>query len=340
VRVNPDMVTRFGLQLGHEVTGPARYGGRGPLLIGVTKVHGQTPEEARRVTPFNDCLAVHPHKRLRLETGKEPFSTRLIDLLVPLGMGSRGLIIAPPRAGKTTILHQMAVGIHTNHPEVDLFLLLLDERPEEVTEFRRLGAGTVVASSFDAEPEIHRRIAEMTMHHAHHLAERGRDVVILCDSLTRLARANNLRGGSGRTGTGGLDINALRFPRMLFGAARAIDGGGSLTIIATVLVETGSRMDDVIFEEFKGTGNWEMRLDRRLAEQRLYPAVDILASGTRKEELLYDETENRLATVLRRILVRTGSPDQALRQVIDAFEKTPSNAALLQGVAALQGGQR
>ncbi|HVB74648.1 MAG TPA: transcription termination factor Rho [Ktedonobacteraceae bacterium] len=294
--------------------------------------------------PFEKLTAIHPNRRITLETGSTPLTTRLIDLFVPLGFGQRALIVAPPQAGKTTVLRQIAAAIQKNYPDAQLFLCLVDERPEEVTEWRTEVQGPHVkmyASSFDQQLAKHGRIVEQAMHDAKILVEQGRDVIILLDSLTRLARAHNLssemwdgprnqRGGS-RTLSGGIDARALEVGRRVFGAARAIEEGGSLTIVASCLVETGSRLDEVVYEEFKGTGNLELRLSRELADRRVYPAIDLASSSTRQEERLLTEQEQRAMTLMRR-KVADLPKREITEQVLRLIEKTPSNAQLIEAV--------
>lgn len=294
--------------------------------------------------PFEKLTAIHPNRRITLETGSTPLTTRLIDLFVPLGFGQRALIVAPPQAGKTTVLRQIAAAIQKNYPDAQLFLCLVDERPEEVTEWRTEVQGPHVkmyASSFDQQLAKHGRIVEQAMHDAKILVEQGRDVIILLDSLTRLARAHNLssemwdgprnqRGGS-RTLSGGIDARALEVGRRVFGAARAIEEGGSLTIVASCLVETGSRLDEVVYEEFKGTGNLELRLSRELADRRVYPAIDLASSSTRQEERLLTEQEQRAMTLMRR-KVADLPKREITEQVLRLIEKTPSNAQLVEAV--------
>jgi transcription termination factor Rho len=294
--------------------------------------------------PFEKLTAIHPNRRITLETDAAPLTTRLIDLFVPLGFGQRALVVAPPKAGKTTVLRQIAMAIQKNFPDAQLFLCLVDERPEEVTEWRTEVQGPGVklyASSFDQQLAKHGRIAEQAMHDAKVLVEQGRDVIILLDSLTRLARAHNLssemwegprnqRGGS-RTLSGGIDARALEVGRRVFGAARAIEEGGSLTIVASCLVETGSRLDEVVYEEFKGTGNLEIRLSRELADRRIFPAIDLAASSTRQEERLLSEQEQRAMVLMRRKLADLPKRE-ITEQVIHLLEKTPSNAQLVEAI--------
>ncbi len=298
-------------------------------------------------TPFDKLTPIHPNRRITLETGTTPIATRLIDLLVPIGFGQRGLVVSPPKAGKTTILRQIAAAVLANHPEAKLFLCLVDERPEEVTEWRmevRGPAVTLYASSFDEASGRHGRVVEQALNDARRLVEQGHDVVILLDSLTRLARAHNVnsdmwegprnrRGGSygSRTLSGGIDARALEVGRRVFGAARTIEEGGSLTIIASCLVETGSRLDEVVYEEFKGTGNLEIRLSRELAERRIFPAIDIAESSTRQEERLLSPDELRATAVLRRKMADLPRRDGA-EQLIRLFEKTKSNEQLIEAI--------
>jgi transcription termination factor Rho len=332
------MLRRFGLRPGQEITGlarPARGGERAPTLERVDSIEGLALDEALNLPSFADLPAEPPTQRLSLETTPERLTTRALDLLAPVGKGQRGLIVAPPKAGKTRFLEEIAYGIKENHPEVVLQLWLIDERPEEVTVFRRLGAGQVIAASFDDAAGGQLRLAELALARAQRLVERGRDVFVLVDSLTRLARAANLQlSGGGRTMSGGLDTRALQFPRRLFGAARQVENGGSLTLLATALVETGSRLDEFVFEEFKGTGNWEVRLDRRLAERRLFPAIDVGASSTRREELLYSEREAPVIQRLRRRLVDAGQPPFGpTERLITLLQNSNNNAQLLEGMA-------
>ena len=335
IYVSQTQIKRFALKTGDLVSGQVRppkdsekYFG----LLRVEQVNGLDPETARNRPSFDDLTPIYPNERLVLETTPEEISGRLIDLISPIGKGQRGMIVAPPKAGKTTLLKTVANAVAENHPEVVLLVLLIDERPEEVTDIRRFVRGTVVSSTFDETPENHMRVAEMVLEQAKRLVESGRDVVILMDSLTRYTRASNLTvNPSGRTLTGGLDPAALYRPKRFFGAARNIEEGGSLTILATALVETGSRMDDHIFEEFKGTGNMELGLDRALADRRIFPAVDIVRSGTRHDELLYDEETLRRLTQLRRILSGL-SDEEATGLLIDRLKHTKSNREFLKMV--------
>ena len=334
VYVSQSQIRRFALRNGDYVTGQVRqpkdsekyYG-----LLRVETVNGVDPDTARRRPAFEELTPIFPNSMLSLETESTELSQRLVDLFAPIGRGQRGLIVSPPKAGKTMLLKSIAHGISQNHPEVHLMVLLVGERPEEVTDMRRSVRGEVIASTFDEPVEDHTRVAEIAIERARRLVETGTDVVILMDSITRLARAYNLAvPTSGRTLSGGIDPIALYPPKRFFGSARNIEEGGSLTIIATCLIETGSRMDDVIFEEFKGTGNMEIRLDRRLAEKRIYPAIDIFASSTRREDLLFGEEELRQVWLLRRMaaMVGDGGTD-ATERVIERVSKTEKNAEFL-----------
>ncbi len=334
------MVRQFGLRTGHRLSAtwkPPSKGQQSPSVGQILTVEGISVDDAPQWQHFDQMTAESPTRRVRLERGPDDFSGRMIDLFVPLGLGQRGLIIAQPMAGKTTLLKNIARSIAERNPETERFILLVDERPEEVTDFRRAEVGQVIGSSFDSGIENHLKNAELLLQRAQRLVEMGKDVVMLVDSLTRLARASNLTSRGGRTGTGGLDTMALQFPRKLFGAARATDTGGSLTILATVLVDTGSRLDDVVYEEFKGTGNWELRLDRKLAEARLFPAIDIPASGTRREELLFSPVELAAAGSLRRFLrSHSGDKQDQLDMLLKWLNKFPSNQAIMDAMAQLQ----
>lgn len=335
VYVSQTQIKRFGLKTGDQIAGQARppkdsekyYG-----LLRVELVNGLDPETARRRVSFDDLVPIYPDERIVLETTPNEIAGRLIDIIAPIGKGQRGMIVAPPKAGKTTLLKTVANAVATNHPEMILLVLLIDERPEEVTDIRRSVKGEVISSTFDETPENHMRVADIVLEQAKRLVEAGKDVIVLMDSLTRYTRASNLTvNPSGRTLSGGLDPAALYRPKRFFGAARNIENGGSLTILATALVETGSRMDDHIFEEFKGTGNMELDLDRSLADRRIFPAVDILRSGTRHDELLYDEDTLRKITQLRRLLA--GLPGtEATELLIDRLKHTKSNAEFLKVV--------
>jgi len=309
-------------------------GGRAPRLSEVRAVNGVPLEEFARRRSFSQLTSVDPFERIRLETDPDELSTRVIDLLTPIGKGQRCLIVAPPRAGKTTLLQRIASAITRNHPEIHLIVLLVDERPEEVTDMKRSVRGEVIASSSDDVARNHVSVARIVLERARRLVEVGRDVVILLDSLTRLARAHNTATpGTGRTLSGGLDARTMEQPRRLFGAARKAEEGGSLTVIATALVDTGSRMDDVIFQEFKGTGNMELVLDRALFEQRIYPALDIARSGTRKEEKLFAREDIPRVHKLRRVLFEM-KPHDAMMKLLDKLSKYPTNAAFLKALDA------
>ncbi|MDR7279793.1 transcription termination factor Rho [Catenuloplanes atrovinosus] len=329
VSVPMSVVNRHGLRRGDHLTGSAAGG----QLTKVLTVDGGDPEDARRRPDFYKLTPLYPQQRLRLETDAESLTNRVIDLAMPIGKGQRALIISPPKAGKTMVLQSLANAISTNHPEAHLMVVLVDERPEEVTDMRRSVDGEVVAATFDRPPHEHTTVAELAIERAKRLVEKGRDVVVLLDSITRLARAYNLQARSGgRTLTGGLDTSALYPPKQLLGAGRNIENGGSLTIIATALVETGSQMDTVIFEEFKGTGNAELKLDRKIAERRVFPAVDLHATGTRREEILLAPDELVVVQRLRRALAAADS-GQAIEQLLGQLRKTGSNVELLMRLA-------
>ena len=333
VYVSPVQIKRFRLDTGDKVKGikrTPREGEKFPALIFVGEVNGQHPENAMKRTKFDDLIPIYPDKRLKLETKPEEYTMRLMDLLSPIGKGQRGMIVAPPKAGKTTILKKIANSITTNNPDVELIVLLIDERPEEVTDMRRSIKGDVIYSTFDELPEHHVKVAEMVLERGKRLVEQKKDVVILLDSITRLARAYNLViPASGRTLSGGLDPAALNKTKRFFGAARNTENAGSLTILATALVETGSRMDDVIFEEFKGTGNMEVHLDRKLSEKRIFPAIDINKSGTRKEELLLDKEELDTVFALRKTMANM-SAQEMTEQLIEQIVTTKSNEEFLE----------
>ncbi|HEX6971415.1 MAG TPA: transcription termination factor Rho [Limnochordia bacterium] len=332
VYVGPSQIRRFNLRTGDAVLGQARPpkdGERYYALLRVKAVNLRDPEEGLRRPHFDDLTPIYPNERLRLEVDPKEIATRLIDVIAPLGKGQRGMIVAPPKAGKTTVLKKIANSITGNHPEVELMVLLIDERPEEVTDMERSVEGEVISSTFDMPPENHTRVADIVLERARRLVEHGADVVILLDSITRLARAHNLVvPPSGRTLSGGVDPAALHRPKRFFGAARNIEEGGSLTILATALVETGSRMDEVIYEEFKGTGNMELHLDRKLAERRIFPAIDIYRSGTRKEELLFTPKELEAAFLLRKALGSLGTAETT-DLLIDRLTHTKSNAEFI-----------
>ena len=331
VYISPVQIKRFHLDTGDMVKGIKRTpkeGEKFPALIYVGEVN--SPEVAMKRTPFDDLTPIYPNKRLKLETIPTEYTMRLMDLLSPIGKGQRGMIVAPPKAGKTTILKKIANSITTNNPEVELIVLLIDERPEEVTDMKRSIKGDVIYSTFDELPEHHVKVAEMVLERAKRLTEQKKDVVILLDSITRLARAYNLViPTSGRTLSGGLDPSALHKPKRFFGAARNTEDAGSLTILATALVETGSRMDDVIFEEFKGTGNMEVHLDRKLSEKRIFPAIDINKSGTRKEELLLSKEELETVFALRKAMSNM-STQEMTEQLIDQILTTKSNEEFIE----------
>ena len=342
VYVSISQVRRFALRKGDEVEGACRPAGSNekyPALLRIDTVSGLTPDEARTRSKFEDLTPLFPDQKLRLEVPGDPanVTARIVDLISPIGKGQRGLIVSPPKAGKTTVLKQIAHSIESNNPEVHLMVLLVDERPEEVTDMRRSVNGEVIASTFDRPSEEHTQVAELAMERARRLVELGRDVVIVLDGITRLARAYNLaQPASGRIMSGGIDTGALYPPKKFFGSARNIEEGGSLTILATALVETGSRMDEVIFEEFKGTGNMELRLDRKLSERRLYPALDVNASSTRHEELLFDRNQLQQVWKLRRVLNalgNEGSEAAGLQLLMDKIKTTKSNDEFLAEIA-------
>lgn len=335
IYVSPSQIRRLGLRTGLVVEGPIRLpieGQENFALMQVEAVNNHAPEEKLRGTVFEDLTPLHPNQRLGLETTAEDLSMRVVDLVTPIGKGQRGLIVSPPRAGKTVLLQRIAQALKKNHPEAYLMVLLIDERPEEVTEMVRNVAGPgaeVVASTFDEPSSEHVHVAEIVLEKAKRMVEDGRDVVILLDSITRLARAHNTEAPSGgRLLSGGLDSNAMQKPKRFFGAARHIEEGGSLTILATALIDTGSRMDEVIFEEFKGTGNMELHLDRRLVDKRVWPAIDINRSGTRKEELLLHPDEVDRIRILRRVLADM-HPVEAMELLTTRLRKTKSNAEFL-----------
>lgn len=328
VYISPVQIRRFRLDNGDKIKGIARLpkeGERFPALIFVGEVNGESPENLYKRKKFDDLTPIYPEEKIKLETTSNEYAMRMIDLICPIGKGQRGMIVAPPKVGKTTLLKKIANSITANHPEIELIVLLIDERPEEVTDMKRSIKGDVIYSTFDELPEHHVKVAEMVLERAKRLTEQGKDVVILLDSITRLARAYNLTvPPSGRTLTGGLDPAALYMPKKFFGAARNMREGGSLTILATALVETGSKMDDVIFEEFKGTGNMELVLNRRLAEKRIFPAVDIAKSGTRREELLLTKDEREVVTALHKELSGNRS-EEFMEQMLDLFKRTQNN---------------
>jgi len=341
VYVSMSQIRRFGLRRGDEVSGlirPPKDSEKYYALLRIEHVNGLDPETARRRPPFDKLTALFPDQRLRLEHDPKGYTERILDLVCPIGKGQRGMVVSPPKAGKTTILKQIANSIIENSPDVHVVVLLVDERPEEVTDWKRtVKAAEVVASTFDRPADDHIQVTELVLERAKRLVEGGQDVAILCDSITRMARAYNLAApASGKILSGGVDSTALYPPKRFFGAARNIEEGGSLTIIASCLVETGSRMDEVIFEEFKGTGNMEVRLDRTLAEKRLFPAINVEGSGTRKEELLMSEEELGLAWRLRRVLHALDA-GQAIELLIDKMKSTKSNEAFLKEIAKTPG---
>lgn len=337
IYISQSQITRFDLRNGDKVSGPARppkanerfYG-----LMQITTVNGRDPEIAKERDHFPSLTPLYPNQQMTLETSKERIASRLIDVVSPIGFGQRGLIVSPPKAGKTTVLKEIANGITENHPDTELIVLLIDERPEEVTDIERSVKGDVVYSTFDQKPENHVRIAELVMQRAMRLVEDKRDVVVLLDSITRLARAYNLVvKPSGRTLSGGLDPASFYFPKRFFGSARNIEDGGSLTILATALVDTGSRMDDLIYEEFKGTGNMELHLSRQLAERRIFPAIDMKRSGTRKEELLVEADKLNQIWKLRKLMESDGL--HYTDQLIQLMSNTESNESFFQQLDAI-----
>jgi transcription termination factor Rho len=335
IYVSPSQIRRMGLKTGLVVEGPIRLPIEGQdnfALMQVELVNGGNPDESSSITGFDDLTALHPNSRLVLESGADDISGRVVDLVTPIGKGQRGLIVSPPRAGKTVLLQRMALSILKNHPDCYVFVLLIDERPEEVTDMQRTVSGPnveVVASTFDEPPEEHIHVSEIVLEKAKRLVERKRDVVILLDSITRLARAHNTESPSGgKLLSGGLDSNAMQKPKRFFGAARNVEEGGSLTILATALIDTGSRMDDVIFEEFKGTGNMELHLERRLVDKRVWPAIDISASGTRKEELLRSKEELQWIYILHKVLSDM-SPVEAMELLTSRMARSKTNAEFL-----------
>lgn len=332
IYISPAQIRRFDLKKGDTVTGsirPPKDKEKYFALLKVDSINDTTPEKARERILFENLTPLYPNERLVMETAKDKLAMRVLDLTAPIGKGQRGLIVAPPRTGKTILMQNIANSIAQNNPEIVLMVLLIDERPEEVTDMQRIVKGEVIASTFDEPPERHVQVAEMAIEKARRLVEHGKHVVILLDSITRLARAyNTVQPHSGKILTGGIDANALHKPKRFFGAARNIEQGGSLTIIATALIDTGSRMDEVIFEEFKGTGNMELVLDRRLADRRCYPAIDLIKSGTRKEELLYHPNELEKIYLLRQAVADL-SPIDAMNLLLGRLKKTNSNVEFL-----------
>ena len=330
IYVSPSQIRRFNLRTGDEVQGKVRESKEGEkfkALLYVERVNGENPERAVGRKSFESLTPIYPEERIHLETNNEnDLSSRLMDIICPIGKGQRGLIVAPPKAGKTTLLKKVAQNISKNYPEVKLIVLLIDERPEEVTDMKRSINGDVIYSTFDEEPQNHAKVSQMVLERAKRMVEQGKDVVILLDSLTRLSRAYNLTiTPTGRTLSGGLDPGALIMPKKFFGTARNVEEGGSLTILATALVDTGSRMDDMIFEEFKGTGNMEVHLDRKLQERRIFPAIDIYKSGTRKEDLILSDEEKEVAYSIRRVMYRDGNVENVTEKLINMLSKTKNN---------------
>jgi len=338
IYVSPSQIRKFDLKTGDTISGqvrPPHEGEKYFALVKIEAVNFESPDEARNKILFDNLTPLYPQERLKLETVRENISARVMDLLTPLGKGQRGLIVSPPRAGKTMLLQNVANSITSNHPEVVLMVLLIDERPEEVTDMQRSVKGEVISSTFDEPAARHVQVAEMVIEKAKRLVEHKRDVVILLDSITRLARAyNTIVPPSGKVLSGGVDSNALQRPKRFFGSARNIEEGGSLTIIATALIDTGSRMDDVIFEEFKGTGNSEIILDRKLVDKRTFPAIDIQRSGTRKEELLIPKEDLQRIWVLRKVL-NPLSPVEAMELLIERLAKAGSNSEFLAKMSQL-----
>ncbi|MBR3133237.1 MAG: transcription termination factor Rho [Clostridia bacterium] len=335
VYISPVQIRRFRLDTGDYVKGIMRMpkeGEKFPALIYVGEVNGEHPEKAMKRKSFDDLTPIYPNERLKLETVPTEYTMRLMDLLSPIGKGQRGMIVAPPKAGKTTILKKIANSITTNNPEIELIVLLIDERPEEVTDMKRSIKGDVIYSTFDELPEHHVKVAEMVLERAKRLTEQNKDVVILLDSITRLARAYNLVvPSSGKTLSGGFDPSALHKPKRFFGAARNTEDAGSLTILATALVETGSRMDDVIFEEFKGTGNMEVHLDRKLSEKRIFPAIDVNKSGTRREDLLLTKPEMECMYSIRRAMSNMTNTD-ITEKLISQITATKTNKEFIEKI--------
>ncbi len=329
--VTPDTIKRNFLREGSLVAGPTQppHRGTSPQLKSVEKVNDMPFEDYTKAVRFENLTSIDPIEKFKLETSPDLIETRVIDMVTPIGRGTRGLIVAPPRTGKTTVLKQLANAVTANHPEVHVLVLLIDERPEEVTDFQRSVQAEVVASSNDQDLETHVRLSRFIIERCRRMVESGKDVFVLMDSLTRIARAyNSVHGGSGRTMTGGVDARALEIPRKMFASARKIEGGGSLTIIATALVDTGSRMDELIFQEFKGTGNMELILDRKLSDRRLFPAIDIPKSGTRKEEKLFPKNQIESVRKLRRMMVDL-NPVEAMETLVAALKKHKTNDELL-----------
>jgi len=332
IYISASQIRRFNMRTGDIITGrirPPKDNERYYALLQVEEINDQDPENLASRQPFSALVPIHPEQVIKMETDSNILSTRIIDLLIPIGKGQRGMIVSPPKAGKTMLLKQLANSVSVNHPEIELIILLIDERPEEVTDMERSVNADVVSSTFDQKPENHIRLAELVLERSQRLVEQGKDVAVLIDSITRLTRAYNLViPPSGRTLSGGIDPSAFYKPKRFFGAARNIDKGGSLTVLATAIVETGSRMDDVVYEEFKGTGNMELHLDRRIADRRIFPAIDISRSGTRREELLLDEHKIELMWALRRAMGSSTSIE-FLEKLMDRLRKTKSNEEFL-----------
>ena len=328
--VSGSLIEKYGLREGVLITGENVPGGRGqgPRLKTIQTIEGRLPEHYAEIKNFDSLTPINPHEQIRLETGSTPITMRVMDLLTPIGKGQRALIVAPPRTGKTMLLQEIADAVSKNYPNIYLIVLLIDERPEEVTEMRRRVHGEVVASSLDREVENHIRVSQLVFERSKRMAEGGRDVFLLLDSITRTARAFNKWTNSGRTGTGGLDVKAMDLPKKMFGMARQFEEGGSLTVVGTALIDTGSRMDDAIFQEFKGTGNMEMVLSRDLADRRIWPAIDITKSGTRREEKILSPEVLEGVTLLRRSLISM-SPVEAMEQLTKTLLRFPSNADFL-----------
>jgi len=337
IYVSPSQIKRFSMRTGDDVSGqirPPKEGERFFALLRVEAINGKDPEEIRGRTLFDNLTPLYPHKRLDLESAPGEYSMRVMNMLSPIGKGQRGLIVSPPKTGKTVLLQKIANSISRNHPEVKLIMLLIDERPEEVTDMQRSVQAEVISSTFDEVAERHVQVANMVIEKAKRMVEAGIDVVILLDSITRLARAHNtVAPHSGRVLSGGVDSNALQKPKRFFGAARNIEEGGSLTIIATALIDTGSRMDDVIFEEFKGTGNMELVLDRSLSDRRIFPAIDVNKSGTRKEELLLNEDELNKVYIFRKFLSEYDSVE-AMEFLLDKMRGTKTNKEFMNSMSS------
>ena len=331
--ITPEVIRQHNLRDGVFIKGETRRGPRGIQLFRATEIEGEDPDKYVNIPLFEELTTISPNKRIKLETIPERFTTRVIDLMTPVGKGQRGLIVAPPRTGKTTLLQHIADAVVKNHPEMKLIILLVDERPEEVTEIRRtVPQAELYASSNDSDLRSHTRIAQIAIDRAKRLVEQGKDVFVLMDSLTRIGRAfNNAQGGGGRTMSGGMDSRAMEIPRKLFAAARNTEEAGSLTIMATALIETNSRMDDLIFQEFKGTGNMELVLDRKISDQRIYPAVDIFLSGTRREELLLPPEDMHKINIIRRGLAGH-KPIEAIERLLFFIRRYPTNAELLKNI--------